>query len=457
MRRLHSLRRSINLSVCWRTALHQHAAGRHHRAANRCVSSLSFLLLAVLEVRGSRLHSRGDASITRQASLTALTQLIFFRNGLGGNLPNLSPLTNLRELVIEDNNVRATLPGAISSLIQRGELTTLHFTDSPRISGSIGRELLAVRDTLTSLSIGRSGIRPGQMPAEFFQLTKLRVLNLADLEMTGTIPGTLAQMTDLRQLLLFGNRLTGRVPASLSERGGIRYEACALGGQWTLQGAALRNTSPLSTNCFVAGTCPIDCTCGDAGTCQAAPTPIPPQMTTSDVLLPPDSDPIPVDGSTRPGGTRPDVTRPSATVDKASVSIDGSDRNTAPGGVVVVRTMTTASMDEMGNESAPGVDLGLVLGVVFTLLVMMLLLVVVVVFFMRGRKAKREQRKLESRRQYGSSSTDSAGGDYIGMKRLPSGTVDVAEVRSMDQNSAVMGESSHYTSVCLRGRGSKCA
>ncbi len=56
----------------------------------------------------------------------------------------------------------------------------------------------------------------GPIPAEWGQLTQLRVLDLAGNELTGFIPAELGRLGELQELQLQDNRLTGVTPAAIS-------------------------------------------------------------------------------------------------------------------------------------------------------------------------------------------------------------------------------------------------
>lgn len=78
-----------------------------------------------------------------------------------------------------------------------------------------GIECASGSQQVTSVDLGGNGVR-GTLPAQLGQLTALRVLNIDESRLSGTLPATLASSTQLHTILLASNpRLSGTLPAYL--------------------------------------------------------------------------------------------------------------------------------------------------------------------------------------------------------------------------------------------------
>ncbi len=130
--------------------------------------------------------------------------------GLSGRIPAMiGELTELRELVLSDNNLTGSLPPELGKL---GHLRSLNLAANGLVRG-LPRELGNLSE-LQHLILSKNKLT-STIPAEFADLTELQGLNLGYNELRGPIPRELGDLTELRALELAGNLLTGPVPREL--------------------------------------------------------------------------------------------------------------------------------------------------------------------------------------------------------------------------------------------------
>ncbi len=154
-----------------------------------------------------------------------VTELTLRRNNLGGQIPNLSALTNLRLLDLQDNRLRGPIPvlSALTNLRKlhldfnqlsgpfphAGAFPTLFELSlhSNNLSGPIPD--LSGLSTLRVLTLSGNHLS-GQIPdlSAFYELV---FLNLSDNQLSGPVP-LLSHHHRLEDLLLRENRLTGQIP-----------------------------------------------------------------------------------------------------------------------------------------------------------------------------------------------------------------------------------------------------
>ena len=125
-------------------------------------------------------------------NLTKLTHLHLYgtaqppRVGLTGEIPNLSTLTSLEELIIDVNGLTGPIPPSLGTLA-----------------------------SLTRLDLDRNELT-GTIP-DLSKLTQLTALSLNTNQLTGSIPESLSALTSLEILSLHTNGLTGPIPESLGD------------------------------------------------------------------------------------------------------------------------------------------------------------------------------------------------------------------------------------------------
>ncbi|XP_008223907.2 PREDICTED: probable LRR receptor-like serine/threonine-protein kinase At3g47570 [Prunus mume] len=142
-------------------------------------------------------------------------QLNHLGSSKDGDLTFLSGLTNateLRRLIIADNNFGGTLPTSISNLS-----TTLQnfWFQGNQLDGSIPGEIVNLVG-LGSLKMGYNHFT-GNIPTNIGKLSMLVELDISMNELSGSIPSTLGNLTKLSELFLEYNNLQGNIPSSLGE------------------------------------------------------------------------------------------------------------------------------------------------------------------------------------------------------------------------------------------------
>ena len=154
-----------------------------------------------------------------------VTGLVLYNNGLRGQLPDLSALTNLTNLNLSQNELSGPVPdlGALANLatlnLSHNKLTN----PFPDLSSLISLKVLYLNfnelsgpmpdlsalTNLTRLSLGYNDFN-GQIP-DLSVLTSLTFLDLEYNQFTGQIPD-LSALTNLTSLDLSGNHLVGQFP-----------------------------------------------------------------------------------------------------------------------------------------------------------------------------------------------------------------------------------------------------
>jgi Leucine-rich repeat (LRR) protein len=138
-------------------------------------------------------------------------------NNLTGQIPpEIVNLTQLDELLLNDNHLNGPLPAGMDNFqyiinlcLQNNQLTGPIPPELGNISNSPdGRKLLRLFLFNNQLE--------GQIPAELGNITSLFYLDLGMNDLTGEIPDTLGNLTNLRELHLALLKLHGEIPPSLA-------------------------------------------------------------------------------------------------------------------------------------------------------------------------------------------------------------------------------------------------
>ena len=166
------------------------------------------------------------------ASLTNLRRFLMTRRNLIGTIPDLSPLTKLEQIYLDYNSLTGTMPNAIFHLplikslyleynvftgtVQStaSETLTAMILSENLLTGTIPTEISALTKLITLRIAGGSGsVLTGSIPPEFNLMTDLRILDLDNNSLTGTIPDFTG--TEMNYLKLSFNELTGTLPDHL--------------------------------------------------------------------------------------------------------------------------------------------------------------------------------------------------------------------------------------------------
>nr|CAB3462729.1 unnamed protein product [Digitaria exilis] len=151
----------------------------------------------------------------------SLHELNLAFNSFSGEVPDLSPLTNLRTLNVSSNLFAGAFPWA--SLAKMPSLSVLALGDNPFFSPT--DKFPAVITGLTNLTVlymSASNLR-GVIPKGIGDLVGLVDLELSDNELTGVIPPEIAKLTNLTQLELYNNSLHGELPAGFGNLTNLQF------------------------------------------------------------------------------------------------------------------------------------------------------------------------------------------------------------------------------------------
>lgn len=149
--------------------------------------------------------------------LTSIGWLDLSGSGVTGALPDLSNLSNLRELYLRDN---PGLTGEIPEYLQERTYnafdvsrTGLDITEFPSWLNTHGS-----RQNLNTLGLAGFGIE-GEIPSWLGEMVWLEKLALDDNNFSGSIPAELGNLPVLDSLNLANNQLSGEIPQNLVNAG----------------------------------------------------------------------------------------------------------------------------------------------------------------------------------------------------------------------------------------------
>ena len=184
-------------------------------------------------------------------NLTNLEQLLLHNNSLSGDFPNLSRLSRLKKLWFSGKNNRIGqdkgIPLWLNNLTSLEELNLWGnemgdpnvLQDIPNLSRLSNLKLLKLQNnsltgnipswfgdmnSLGGLYLHANNLS-GSIPSELGQLTRLRRLWLDRNQLMGSIPPALGNMSNLGTLNLHTNQLTGRIPSEIGNLSKLQHLA----------------------------------------------------------------------------------------------------------------------------------------------------------------------------------------------------------------------------------------
>ncbi|KAF5790037.1 putative protein kinase RLK-Pelle-LRR-XI-1 family [Helianthus annuus] len=149
--------------------------------------------------------------ITSVSNCTNLQHLDLGKNLFSGEVPDLSSLTRLTFLNLNDSGFRGKFPW--KSLTNLTSLSFLSLGDNLFDDMPFPLEVLNLKN-LYSLYLSNCSIG-GKIPEEIGNLTMLERIEMADNRLVGEIPTGITKLTKLRMLELYSNGLSGVLPVGL--------------------------------------------------------------------------------------------------------------------------------------------------------------------------------------------------------------------------------------------------
>ncbi|KAE8010433.1 hypothetical protein FH972_006804 [Carpinus fangiana] len=136
-------------------------------------------------------------------------------NYFAGEVPEFSPdFTELEVLDLSANNFTGNIPVSFG----RFQALRVLSLSNNLLSGSIPSFLCNLSE-LTSFDLAYNPFKPGPLPPEIGNLTKLEILFLAGSHLVGHIPDSIGKLVALKNLDLSSNSLSGEIPSSI---GGLK-------------------------------------------------------------------------------------------------------------------------------------------------------------------------------------------------------------------------------------------
>ncbi|BAF08269.1 receptor-like protein kinase 5 [Oryza sativa Japonica Group] len=141
---------------------------------------------------------------------SALEFLDLSNNQLSGRLPDRIDRLSLgmQHLNLSSNAFTGDVPSAIARFSKLKSLVL----DTNRFNGNYPGAAIGGLVELETLTLASNPFEPGPVPKEFGKLTKLKMLWLSWMNLTGTIPDDLSSLMELTLLDLSQNKMQGQIP-----------------------------------------------------------------------------------------------------------------------------------------------------------------------------------------------------------------------------------------------------
>ncbi|KAJ3386562.1 hypothetical protein HDU84_001471 [Entophlyctis sp. JEL0112] len=166
--------------------------------------------LEVLELSYCQLECGLGPYVDAASPITQLKELLLQCNSLSGFIPDLSPLMSLEKLNLMFNQLCGPIPESIGCLINLKIL----YLNGNSLSGSLP-ECLGNLTKLEELYLNRNELT-GPIPTSIGGLQCLKKLNMSKNRLCGCIPVELCTLKSLREIDISMNKLTGSIPDEIT-------------------------------------------------------------------------------------------------------------------------------------------------------------------------------------------------------------------------------------------------
>jgi Leucine-rich repeat (LRR) protein len=143
------------------------------------------------------------------ATLSDIKSIIFSSNKFKGKLPDLSKLTNLTSVLLDDNGFTGTVTTAFN------QLTNLQFLilQGNSLQGKIDSNFLKNAQKLERLDLSNCSFS-GQLSPHFWDMPKLELLDIQANRLSGFLPPVINENSALKYLSVNQNFIKGELPPS---------------------------------------------------------------------------------------------------------------------------------------------------------------------------------------------------------------------------------------------------
>ncbi|KAL0926554.1 hypothetical protein M5K25_002793 [Dendrobium thyrsiflorum] len=168
----------------------------------------SLPLIRALRLGFNNLHGDLPADLL---NCSHLEELNLTHSGIGGTIPDLSPLHTLRLLDLSNNLFCGEFPLSITNLTN---LEVVNFNQNPGFNKWLLPEAITKLKKLNTMILSTTFMR-GEVPTWIGNMTWLIDLELSGNLLVGRIPTTIGRMKNLQFLELYYNLLEGEIPKEL--------------------------------------------------------------------------------------------------------------------------------------------------------------------------------------------------------------------------------------------------
>jgi Leucine-rich repeat (LRR) protein len=153
-------------------------------------------------------------------NMTELRVLSLSNNDLQGALPSsMSNMKHLTTLALDDNSFTGDMASAVNAMVSLKYL----YADNNFFDNMIDDLFLAESPQLEEIDMSGNRFASNDLPAHFFMISHLRVLDLHDNDLAGRLPNDIPNQASLQVLDLSSNRLSGTIPLSIQQLSSLTH------------------------------------------------------------------------------------------------------------------------------------------------------------------------------------------------------------------------------------------